>query len=477
MRLLSKEQIEKIHERSIKVLEKIGVNVDSKLARNIFSENNCRVEGRRVYFPGSLIEKLTKIKQKNIVIYSRSGKSVESCKGKIHIHNGGAVSTVTDSKTGKQREANLKDAADMVKLMDALDNIHAITPIVYPQEIEQKLALLYAVKEIIKNSSKPLQGPGVSSVIEVKYIYEMFLTLTGNEKKLREKPMFSVGCSPLSPLTLPKNDTEAMIWSVKKGIPIAALPCPTAGMTAPITILGALTQQNAEILAILTLVRLIDPSVPVSYSARLAYPDMHYGNLASGSPENGIVGACAVQLADYYGLESNVYGAGTSAFLADAQMGFEKAANILLPAIAGSNWLSGAGSMSNAITVSYEQLVIDNEIFGAVLHFLGSLEDDQEDLGFTAMQDVMNGDSKFLTHENTLKYLRSKELWNRTKSISNIRNYSSWFKDGCKSIVDNAKERVDKILKEHKIEPLDSNIDRELNRIIKAARGELLKTK
>jgi len=238
-----------------------------------------------------------------------------------------------------------------------------------------------------------------------------------------------------------------------------------------------LTQQNAEVLAVLMLVRLIDPSVPVSYAARLAYPDMHYGNVLGGGPEGAIVSACAVQLGNYYNLESNVYGPDTSAFVADAQTGMDKMASTLLPAMAGSDWLSGAGSLGGAVTVSYEQLVIDNEILSEVFHFLGDLQDDEEELGFSAIQDVMNQQSQFFGHPNTLKYLRSQELWGSTQgpqSVGNSRGYSGWLEGGSKSMADTAREKVDKILKEHAVEPLDAYVERGLDDIIQVARRELV---
>jgi len=477
LRLLTQEQIQSIHQRSLDILERVGVNVHSAEAIEILADGGCRIEGQRVHFPWPLVEKLCRIRQKNAVLYSRTGKRLESGTGEIYVHNVGTVATVADAKTGKQREATLQDAGALVKLMDALDNIHAVVHIVLPQDVEPQLASLYATRELFKNTSKPFAGPVVHSVAETQYTYRMVLTMAGDAKTLREKPMFALTCSPLSPLTLPQEDADIAIWGAKNGIPVGATPCPTAGMTAPITTLGALTQQNAEILAVLVLVRLIEPSVPVSYAARLAFPDMRYGTLRGGAPEGAIASACAVQLAKYYNLESNVYGADTSAFVADAQTGMEKMANTLLPAMAGSDWLSGAGSLGSGATVSYEQLAIDNEIFGMVFHLLGDLHDDEEELGFSAIQDVMNQQSQFIGHPNTLKYLRSQELWCATQgrqSIGNSRGYSSWLEGGSSSMADTARERVDKILKEHEVEPLDGYVERGLEDIIQAARKELI---
>ncbi|ATW25266.1 hypothetical protein DCMF_11255 [Candidatus Formimonas warabiya] len=475
MRLLTREQIERIHGKSLKILGEIGIQVDAPQAVEIFGAHGCRIKGRRVYIPEGLVETVRKKKQKRQVLYSRTGQMVQSEKGKTYVHNAGAVATITDLRTGKQRPATLQDGADLIKLMDALEHIHAVTPIIYPQDVEQGAALLYAVREIIKNTSKPVCGPGVSSLAEAKYIHEMFVLLAGDEKRLREKPMYDLGFSPLSPLTFPQGDTEAIIWAAQKGIAIGALPCPIPGMTAPLSMLGALTQQNAEILAVLTLIRLIDPELPVSYSARLAPADLRYGNTVGGSPEAGIAGACAVQLADYYGMDSNVYGAGTNAILGDAQLGLEKVMNIFLPALVGSNWLSGAGSVADAASVSYEQLVMDDEIFDFVFHFFGSLQDDEEDLGFSTIKDVMEGAGDFIAHENTLRYLHSKECWNRLEYSGNGRAYAGWWENGAKSYLDVIREKVDRILQEHRVTAMDAAVEKELSCLVRSGEKELKK--
>lgn len=478
LRLLTEAQIEKIHQKSLKILGEIGVNVDETEAREILLDHGCKAKGRRVYLPPELVEKglnREKNKQKKHVLYSRTGQMVATEKGKTYVHNAGAVASITDLRTGKQRLSNLKDCADLVKLMDALDHIHGVTPIVYPQEVDQGAALLYAVQEMIKNTAKPISGPGVSCVPEAKYIHEMFVALAGSEETLKEKPMYDLGFSPISPLTFPENDTKAMIWAARKGIAIGALPCPISGMSAPLTILGAITQQNAEVLAVVTLVSLLDPSLPVTYSARLDQADLRFGNTVGGSPESGIVGACAVQMADYYGLNSNVYGAGTNAVLGDTQMGLEKAMNIMFPALVGSNWLSGAGAVVDAASVSYEQLVIDNEIFDYAFHYFGSLKDDEEDLGFSVVQRVMEGQSDFITDENTLQHLHSSELWNRSHYSGNSRAYAGWQDQGGKTYLDEIEEKVKRILKDHQVVPLDPILEKELSSIVSLGEKELTK--
>lgn len=469
--MLKKEDIERIHERSLDILERIGVAIQSKKAIELLLEHGCTHKNGRIYYPPSLVERITSIEQDKVTLYSRTGESITSGEGGVHVHNFGAVSRIFDLDSGEERKALQKDARDLVRLMDSLEHVDAITPIVYPQDIEQDQALLYALWETVKNTTKPVTGPGISTLAEAHSIYEIFLALSGTERRLRERPLYTVGISPKSPLSLPEDDLEAVMWTLEKGIPVAVLPNPIAGMTAPLPLLGALTQQNAEILATLTIFRLIDPSVPISYAARLVLPEMSSGSVFSGSPETAVVGACAVQLAKYYGLESNVYGAATSSFLCDMQMGLEKTINTILPLLAGSDWLSGLGSLGSEAITSYQQLVVDNELFDAAFYLLGSIQEEREDLGFTTIEDVIKGRENFLTHENTLKHLHSRELFHRMRTLGNSRDYASWQAKGGKSILHDAREKVYMTLKNHQVEPPPEEVEREIQAMIDGQRS------
>jgi len=471
-RLLSEEQVEKIHNRSIDILEQIGVEVKSQRAREILATNGCRVEKSRVYYSATLIEKLTDIRTDPTTIHSRSGKTVTPGAEKMLFHNGGATTSVIDAVRGERRQALLSDARRLVKLMDALEHIHGITPIVYPQDVPQELAMLYAVREIITASEKPVLGPGVNTLAEARLLHSLFLILSEDEAELRSKPKYTIGFSPKSPLTLPENETEAVLWSAERGVPVGILPCPIAGMTAPLPIMAALTQQNAEMLAVLVLLRLVDPEISLTYSARLMYPDLYHGTI-SGGPEAPLVGAAAVQLANYYGLVSNVYGAGTTSYLADFQTGMEKMLGMIVPAMAGADWLSGAGALGETDTMSYEQLLLDNEMFDFFCHIFGDLQDDEDDLGFSVISDVMEGKDQFISHAGTVNFLRSSEIWSRMKRTLNTVDYSNWASQGSRSMGSKAREEVERILQEHEVTPLSSDILQDLEAVITEAESEL----
>ncbi len=125
--------------------------------------------------------------------------------------------------------------------------------------------------------------------------------------------VLTLSLSPVSPLSIPDHEAEAIMEIARQGIAFAPLPCPTAGTTAPFSIAGAITQQNAEVLAALVLAELVKPGLPIIYCGRLAMMEPRSGLSVWGGVEMGMASAGTVQIGHRYGLPVNVYGFSTNA--------------------------------------------------------------------------------------------------------------------------------------------------------------------
>ena len=463
MRLLTNEQITKIHNRSLDMLEKIGVKVFSEKAEVVFKANGCEIKNQRVHIPGTLMQDLLSHRQSDIILHSRSESTLNISKDGPFLHNGGYCADIIDIRNGICRRATKKDAADLVRLIDKLDNVDMIIMPVYPCDVDDRDSILYSAKAMFENTDKPAVSAGVRNLGELECLYRMYSVLAGGEEELRSKPMFEVGICPLSPMAIFEDDCDMLMFAAEKGIPISANAAPIAGLTAPITLLGSLTQQNAECLAVVALARLIDPVSKMIFATRLNCANLNTTTVYGGSPNSAIMSGCAAQLANYYGFVSNVYGLGATSAVDSAQLGFEKSLRAIYPMIAGADVLSGCGTLADMSSISYEMMAIDDEIFSMCKHFFGEVKDDEDDLGFEAVQNVING-SSFILEENTLEYLRSSEIWNYNNSLSVNTNYASWSIDK-KSILDNAEEKVRNILASHTPNPLSKEHSNEINKI------------
>jgi len=289
--------------------------------------------------------------------------------------------------------------------------------------------------------------------------------VVGGEEELRKRPIITCSFSPTSPLKFSGDVVRVMVQGAKLDLPMAVLPCPMAGATSPVTLAGSLVQQNVETLAGLVMIQLVNAGTPFMYCPRVFPIDMQSGMTSSGI-EVGILSVGCVQIAKYYGFPSDVYGLDTTSKILDEQVAFEKGLNGILPALAGANMLSGAGSIEGGITASYEQLVIDDEIFGMIFRAVKGIDVDEERLAVDVIAKVAREESNFLQQVHTLKHFRQEQYFPK---LSDRSSRSRWQEMGSKSVVEVAREKVKKILAEHQPLPLDKDVVQEIEKILKKA--------
>jgi trimethylamine--corrinoid protein Co-methyltransferase len=252
------------------------------------------------------------------------------------------------------------------------------------------------------------------------------------------------------------------------GLPLGPLPCPIMGATGPMSAAGALAQQNAEVLASIVLAELIRPGLPISYCGRLSVMHPRTGLAMWGNPEIGLVSAGTVEVGHSYGLPVNVYGLCTDAHTSDMQSGYERAFNILIPALAGADELSGVGEVWGGVVSSMAQMVIDDEILGSVKHLVRGFEVNPDSLAVEVIAKVMDGPRNFLGQKHTAQYIRRGEVL-QTR-LAGREGWGEWESSGRKGIVERGAERAAELLSTHQVPPLDTAQLAEMERVIRAAK-------
>ncbi|MEM1539949.1 MAG: trimethylamine methyltransferase family protein [Candidatus Bathyarchaeia archaeon] len=470
LKLLTSDQIEKIHASSLKILEEVGVLIHDDEFLKFLSDNGVNVDfnSRRAKIPASLAKECIKKAPKQVTLYGREPKyAITLGDGKIYTHPVGGAANVVDLNSGKVRPSTREDVENLTRIVDFLPNIHSQTMIVYPTDVPEHLRDIYAVEAIIRNTGKNFDVTPYNDT-NYQYIIRMLETVVGREE-LMKRPIATTSISPTSPLQFSKDATKIMVRATKYNIPIAVLPCPLSGATSPITLAGTILQQNVEVLAGIVMVQLLNPKNPVEYSPRCIPLSMSTGQACDGI-EAALMSVGCVQLAKFYGLPCDVYGLDTDSKVLDEQAAFEKAFNGILPALAGADALSGAGCIESGITVSYEQLVIDDEIFGMIFRAVKGIAFDEEKLAVDIITKVVNESSNFLQQKHTLKHYREEYFIPKLVDRS---SRSQWKKMGSKSIVEVAREKVRKILAEHEPPQLDKNICKQHEEILKSAIKDL----
>jgi trimethylamine--corrinoid protein Co-methyltransferase len=458
---LSPQDVESIQAASLKILQETGIRISFPEALELLDGAGAAIKGDRALLPPELILSSLHLCPPSFVLKGRGGQAVTLGTGELQWHNLGGAPDVYQAENNLRRPAGVADVQNAARLLDALPNCTTITPFFTPQDVPGETLSLAMYRHTIPHTSKPIHGPGVQRPDEVRWLARMAEVIGPPAEVL------SIGISPISPLYFPDDIAGAIIATARLGIPFGPLPCPTAGATAPLSLAGALAQQNAEVLAAIVLAQAVHPGLAVFYCGRLAVMDPHSGGAVWGGVELGLVSAATVQIAHSYQLPVNVYGFTTNAHDLSFQTGFERTLNAVLPALAGADELSGIGELSAGLTGSYTQMVLDDEIAGGIRRLGKGLAVDSDRLAVDQIGEVLAGPGNFLSQKQTVEYLREGEIY--IPELADRRN--GWIEDR-DAMVENARLKADRLLHDHQPEALEPVLDRELEAILVGAQKD-----
>jgi trimethylamine--corrinoid protein Co-methyltransferase len=239
---------------------------------------------------------------------------------------------------------------------------------------------------------------------------------------------------------------------------VALSPEAIAGLTAPVTLAGLLAQQNASILAHITLAQIFRPGAPVLYGTVSTIANMRSGTVALGAVETGLVTAGAAQMAHHYGLPCRSVGAATESKLEDLQAGAERMATLLQAALAGVDFITCAGTLDSTMMESDPLLLVDDDLCGMALRVARGIEVDDTSLALDLIKEV-GFSGNYLAEMHTAKHFRDEHF---VPQLLPREPYEAWQKAGSKSALDLAKERVREIIANHEPRTLDSAVERGL---------------
>ena len=473
LNVLTEEQVDTIHETSLKILEKTGVRYDSKNAYDRLLKAGAAAHPTRnnvLTFPRSMVEDAIRKIIPYGTYHARDPKNDLVFDGEHqYAHALGGNPIMMDMETGEHRMSTLKDVEDTTKIQDALPTVHSVGNFVVATDVPPQLLVIKTMEAMMRNSSKFISGYALK-VEEVDIIAKMWAIVSGGVEEMRKRPLFSVYGSPSSPLTYDEHAADVMIRGAEYGVPVDIVPCPICGGTAPVTISGGLAQQNAELLGGVMLVQSVDDKLPIQYSGRLSVLDLRSGQNIWGVPEMALMSAATVQIAHKYNMIADVYGVTTDANAWDMQIGLERMMAALVPALAGADSLSGiGGAWGNA--GSYEMLVIDDEIYQNVFRIVRGIEVDEGRLALKEI-DAVGPMGNFLAQMHTMKYFKEGEM--RVSPLMDKRSEERAKKEGIRPLHEAAKDVVKRILKEHQVAPLDKDVDREISQVVKESEKALL---
>ncbi|MGD2253414.1 MAG: trimethylamine methyltransferase family protein [Anaerolineales bacterium] len=457
-RPLSDEDIRQIHEASLTILGRTGVQVLEAEALQLFKDAGADIQDDRVRLSRAHVEESVGKAPSSIVLAGRNPKHNLVLEGaRVHIGTGGAALQVLDLETGKIRKAVLRDVADMARIVDALDNIHFYLIPIYPTDLPEETVELNKYYTSLANTTKHVQG-GAYTIQGIHDVIEMSERIAGSTDALRARPIVSFITSwMVSPLKFASDVTRLLIEICRQRIPVVLSAAPMAGSTAPVTLAGMLAQLNAEQLAGLALTQLVQPGCPVIMGPIPATADLRSAKYLGGSVELGVCNAAITQMAHFYQIPIYNSAGMTESKVPDIQAGMEKAQSVVQVALAGANFIHhAAGMLEDMSTIAYEQFVIDNELLGMAMRSVRGIEVNDETLALEAIDRVGPG-GHYLMDEHTVRFMRTEHYY--PSAIFDRRDRDTWEKAGSLDAWGRAKDAARHLLANHTPDPLDPAVE------------------
>jgi trimethylamine--corrinoid protein Co-methyltransferase len=185
-----------------------------------------------------------------------------------------------------------------------------------------------------------------------------------------------------------------------------------------------------------------------------------------GGPEQGLTAVAQTQIGKYYGLPVYTNVGLTDSKTVDAQAGMEISTTLLMGALAGSDIFGHFGIIGADQGGNLEMLLFQHEAIEFIERILRSFEVNDEFLGLDVIAEVGPGGT-FIDQVHTAQHYRS-QLW--MPNILDRQFWSSWEQEGRKSIADRLPGHVEELLKSYEEKPLEDALDKEVTRIVSAAR-------
>jgi trimethylamine--corrinoid protein Co-methyltransferase len=406
---LSDADIKKIEAAAFDLLATSGVAVYSEPARRAMAEAGAEVdeETRTARLPRSYLEDCIASNPSSITLHSRDDEfDAVLEKNRVHYGTGGTAIYVLDPDTGERRPSEVRDVVLNARLVQTLENIHVFTINVFPNDIEEKDNIdVNRFFHALEHTTKHVMG-GIYSLDGCKKVVEMAEMIAGGAEALRAEPFVSFITLIISPFKIDDHYGTMTCYLAEKGLPVVVPTEPICGTTSPVTLAGNVLTHIAETLAGIAMVQSVKKGAPGICGSVGSITNLQTMNHVAGAVERGMINAAVSQMAQHFEIPLYSTGGTSDAKDVDIQAAYESAISAMLVAMSGANYIHDiAGLMETDLTVSYDKLVMDNEILGMCQRVLRGIEVDDETLAVDLMKEKGPG-GDFLADEHTVRNMR-----------------------------------------------------------------------
>ncbi len=464
---LSTEDLERILGDSLRILDEIGMVIQSPEARKRLADVGATIddEGERVYLSREIATEYLEQTPSQWTLHARNReRSIEIGDGGLFVAPGYGSAFVADAN-GARRYATMDDFRKFALLAGNSDCVDITGGLlVEPSDVPVELRALEMTRALASLSDKPFMGSVLGEKSALDSI-EVARIVMGD---LASHPCVLGLININSPLRLDRSMAGAMLQYVKAGQPIILTPGILMGVTAPVTTIGALAQAYAELICCTVLAQVVRPGAPVIVGIGGFASDMRTGGSGFGHPEHALGTLMGAQMARRLGIPFRCTAAVTNSRIPDCQSGYERMMTAMSGWNAGASiCLQGAGILDSINSMCYEQFIIDTEIWSYVKRLATPPVVNSETLAFDVIAARPAG---YLGEDHTAK-LFSRQLL--PSSIPSPGSYEDWQASGGDDIVARASSKLDRVIESADQPELPEYVTKHLEQLLDSRRSEL----
>ncbi len=465
--LLSETQLQELHLAALEVLRRTGIRFYHAQALEMLRQAGAFVsDGNLVRFPARLVEDALASAPERITLCDRSGTPKVYLEGtRTFFGTGSDCLNLLDPVSGTHRRFVQADLVDSYRLCDALPRIDFLMSNGIPTDVDPAVTYDAQMALMLEHSTKPIVFV-TNDRASCKRAIDMAACVAGGYEALAEQQHILLYSEPSSPLKQSETAVDKLLLMAEYQLPVVHSPGPLMGGTAPITMAGGLVMSLAEILSGLTLHQLRSPGAPFVFGAGLHHMDMSSTQISYGSPEFQLTKAAVAELGRWYGIPTWGYAGCSDAKEMDEQAAAEAMLSVMMAKLTGANLIHDVGYMESGLTLSYEMIVLTDELIGMTDHLMKGIDVSSETTMVEELHRIGPG-GHFLDTAQTLK--RFKHFW--FPGLIDRRTRPQWLEAGATSMGRRLNTRVREILAGHRPPPLDPAKKAQVQEILAKAKG------
>ena len=435
LRIWDDDACARVHQASLTLLERTGVDVKDERARDLCAAAGAVVDGRRVRLPAALVKDALASAPRSWTLRPRGGETapLELRDGAGYSGSGPDCLYVADPDTGERRRAVLADVEAAASVAEALPNIDFVMSMALPDDVAGEVVDVVQFGAMLRGTRKPI-------VVSSPFGGETLYTMHAMAAACGEAASFACLAMSSPPLMLDDMACSKALACADLGVPLVLAPSVSAGAQGPASLTACVAVANAEVLAGLVVHQLGRAGAPFVMGVGTGVMNMQYAVEVYNSPGVFLGNQAQLDMIRWYGLPSWHYSGHSDSKLLDEQWTLEVGIATIMGALSRATLLHDVGYLESGLQSALEGLVLGDEVVGYARALLTELPVDDEALALAEIEAVGPGGNHLGTRMTRTHF---RDFWRA--SLIDQSTYDRWSGAGSRTLLERVRERLAEI--------------------------------